>query len=138
MTHDIGNLKDHSDRYLTMAFRTDRHRMLVRADGVGRLGGECRDAVTFYLRVSDGRIDRITYVTQGCINTAACANTVIELAEHQSIEHAWSLQPDQIVDYLETLPDDHVHCAQHAIAAFRQALANYQQRTRNRWKQPYR
>jgi len=138
MGHDIGQFQNHSDRYLSMALRTDRHHVLEQPDGVGSQSGDCRDNITFYLRIAEDRITQGAFVTHGCINTAACANALIELTEGRPVDHAWSISPAQVIAFLETLPEDHFHCADRAVAAFRAALADWRRSLGSSWKRPYR
>jgi nitrogen fixation NifU-like protein len=73
-----------------------------------------------------GRIDSVTYRLEGCIHTNACANALAELVEGKSVEEAWRIDPDAVADFLETLPEDHFHCAELAVGAFYLALADSQ------------
>ena len=56
------------------------------------------------------------------MNTNACCNTVSRLTEGKTVDEAWELLPEDIDDYLETLPEDHFHCAELAVGGFFMAL----------------
>ena len=129
--------QDHSSRYLEMAFSTDRRERVELADGYGKRTGECGDTVEFFLVVNHGIIKSITFDTDGCMNTNACANTVALLSEGKSIEKAWEITPDGIADYLQTLPQNEYHCAELAIGALYLALSNCKEISRNPWKKAY-
>lgn len=120
--------QDHSLRFLEMAFKPDRMERVKNPDGLGTRTGDCGDTVTFFLTVEDDRIKSASFEIRGCLNTTACANTVAELAEGRTLEEAWALSPDDIVRYLETLPEDHAHCAELAVGAFYLALADSRRR----------
>ena len=45
----------------------------------------------------------VAYLTDGCLNTNACANTVAHLAEGRSIETAWEITPEAVIAHLQTL-----------------------------------
>src|SRR6056297_3069645 len=107
----------HSLRYLEMAFRYDNQGRLADPDGYGSRTGDCGDTVEMYLSVADNRIDSIIYQVDGCINTNACANTVIRMAEDMNVDEAWAITPEMVVEYLETLPENHHHCAELAVGA---------------------
>ncbi len=115
----------HSLKYLEMAFRKDYQGRLENPDGYGRRTGDCGDTVEFYLSVRDNCIDGFAYQVQGCINTNACINTVIHFAENRHVDEAWAITPEMVVEYLETLPAGHQHCAELAVGALYQALADY-------------
>jgi len=59
------------------------------------------------------------------LNTNACANTVARLGEGKSLEGAWEITPEMIIEYLETLPSHETHCAELAVGAFYLALSGY-------------
>jgi nitrogen fixation NifU-like protein len=120
--------QDHSLRYLEMAFRSDRRETVADPDGFGTRTGDCGDTVTFFLTTRQGRIQSISFETNGCLNTHACANTVCELVEGKTLEEAWSLTPEEIAAYLETLPEDHFHCAELAAGALYLALTDCRRR----------
>ena len=121
-------LQDHSMHYLEMAYRRDKRGRLEKPDGYGKRTGECGDTIEMFLSVADGRIREVIFDTDGCLNTNACANTVSLMAEGKTIDQAWSLTVDDIVDFLETLPSNETHCAELAIGSFYLALSDYQKK----------
>jgi len=120
--------QDHSMHYLEMAYRRDKRGRLEKPDGYGKRTGECGDTIEMFLSVADGRIREVIFDTDGCLNTNACANTVSLMAEGKTIDQAWSLTVDDIVDFLETLPSNETHCAELAIGSFYLALSDYQKK----------
>jgi nitrogen fixation NifU-like protein len=123
--------RDHSLHYLEMAFRHDRRGRLQNPDGYGKRIGECGDTVEMFLCIKKGRIQSVSFDTNGCINTNACANTVSHLAEGKTIGEAWEITPEEVIEFLETLPEENYHCAELSIGAFSMALANCQELQRN-------
>ncbi len=121
--------QDHSLHYLEMAFRSDRRETVTNPDGFGSRTGDCGDTVTFFLTIHRRRICAISFETSGCLNTQACANTVCELVEGKTIEEAWKVTPEDLVDYLQTLPKEHTHCAELAVGALYLALADTKRRS---------
>ena len=118
--------QDHSTQFLEMALDASRRGRLEKANGYGKKTGVCGDTVEFFLEVKHSRITAVVYDLNGCLHTNACANTIATLAESKSVEEAWSISPEQIAEYLATLPRDHFHCAELAAGAFYLALADYQ------------
>lgn len=129
--------QDHSMRYLEMAFRTDKQERLARPDGYGKKTGDCGDTVEFFLSLEGERIKAMAYQAHGCMNTNACANTVIHLLEGGSLSEAWELTPERVADFLQTLPPDHFHCAELAVGALYLALANAGDLNLSSWKKAY-
>jgi nitrogen fixation NifU-like protein len=127
----------HSLQYLEMAFRSDRRGTIAHPDGYGKRTGDCADTVEMYLSIRNGRIQSVSYETNGCLNTNACANTVAELIEGKEVESAWELTPEDVIEYLETLPSENTHCAELAVGALYLALRNFQENQRAPWKKVY-
>jgi len=129
MSQDEFNFwQDHSAKYLEMALGTDRREAVEKPDGYGKRTGDCGDTVEMFISVNDNRIKRISFDINGCMNTTACANSVASLVEGKTIEEAWELTPEDVIDYLETLPSDHTHCAELALGAFYRALSDFKEK----------
>ena len=129
--------QDHSLHYLKMALRADKREIIENPDGYGKSTGTCGDTVRIFLTVRGGCVQYISYDTDGCINTNACCNTVVRLVEGKTIKEAWQITPDDVVDYLETLPPENTHCAQLVVGAFYLAMANYNELKKAPWKKLY-
>ena len=125
-------------KFLECAFRSDRHETVHRADGHGKKSGDCGDTIEFFVIVNKDRLQTISYAVNGCMNTNACANAVIDLAENRTMDEAWEITPEMVSDYLESLPEDHFHCAELAIGAFYLALADAKRNLKTGWKKAYR
>lgn len=130
--------KDHSERFLKMAFATHRRETLDVSDGCGSSASACGDRVTFFLLVTDDVITHACFDARGCVNTIACANAVAEMAEGRSVNDAWGIDAGQVIAFLETLPEHEAHCAVMARDALRAALANFNTIRRQPWKKIYR
>ena len=130
-------LKHHSDRFLEMAFRTDRDERLYNPDAYGENTGECGDSIEIFLTIRDDVITHVSLGIHGCINTRACGNMLAELIENKRVSHAWAIRPDHLADALQTLPDESFHCAELAAGALYQALARYRTIDQNSWKKNY-
>uniref|UniRef100_A0A832EJB5 Iron-sulfur cluster assembly scaffold protein n=1 Tax=Desulfacinum infernum TaxID=35837 RepID=A0A832EJB5_9BACT len=130
--------QEHSERFLEMALRTDRMEILENPDGHGKKTGACGDTVEFFLLTdADGTIRRMSFHVNGCLNTVACANTVCELVEGKSVDEAWDVTPEQVIEYLQTLPRGEHHCAELAVGALYLGIADVQRKKREPWKKIY-
>jgi nitrogen fixation NifU-like protein len=130
--------QSHSMKFLEMAFRTDRQERLQHADGYGVKTGDCGDTIEFFLMLAGDRIEAISYAVSGCMFTNACANAVIELVQGESLDAAWELNPEDISDFLQSLPADHFHCAELAVGTLYLALADAREKQKSPWKKMYR
>ena len=129
--------QDHSLSFLEMAFRTDRRERLDKPDGYGKKAGDCGDTVEFFINLDGDRISTLSYDINGCLNTNACCNTVVELAEGKPLDTAWEVTPEQVSKFLESLPNDHFHCAELVVGTLYLALANARENRRSPWKKLY-
>jgi nitrogen fixation NifU-like protein len=59
------------------------------------------------------------------------------LVEGKSVEAAWGITPQNVINYLKTLPPENYHCAELAVGALYLALSDYQQNRRDPWKKLY-
>jgi len=135
--HEANICREPSKHYIEMATLMNKRRTIKDPDGYGKRTGECGDTVEMFLIVRHNQIHKVFFVTDGCINTHACANCVAFLAEGKSIAKAWEITPEKVIDFLETLPEEHTHCAELAMGAFYLALVNFQEFKHAPWKRLY-
>ncbi len=137
-TIDFSFLQHHSDRFLEMAFRTDRDGRLYNPDASASNTGGCGDSIEIFLTVDEKDvIDSVAFAIDGCINTRACANGLGDLIENKPVQYAWSVTPEAIASELETLAAEHFHCAELAAGALYKALTRYRTLSRDPWKKSY-
>lgn len=117
-------LNHHSLKYIEMSLSTDRIERVANPDGYGKRTGDCGDTVEFFLMCKNDILESVSFYIQGCVNTVACCNTVAKLVQGKTIESAWHISPEQVDNFLETLPEDHFHCAELAVGALYLALAD--------------
>ena len=130
--------QDHSLSFLEMAFRTDRRERLDKPDGYGKKAGDCGDTVEFFINLDGDRISTLSYDINGCLNTNACCNAVVDLVEGKPMDTAWEISPEQVSAFLESLPNDHFHCAELVVGTLYLTLANARENRRSPWKKIYR
>lgn len=124
--------QNHSLEYLEMALKHDHQKRVPDPQGYGIRTGECGDTVEFFIVSDHEGIRSITYDIDGCVNTNACANTVVHLADKKDPEEMWQITPEDVVAFLKTLPGHETHCAELAVGAFYLALTDYQKKVPSR------
>jgi nitrogen fixation NifU-like protein len=87
--------------------------------------GSCGDKIRVDLRIVDDVLQEVKCIPQGCVYTQACASAMSVLATGRCVELALKLQPEDVADELEGLPEDHLHCARLAINTLGNAIAEY-------------
>lgn len=131
--------QNHSVNFLEMALQSDRREVLNNPDGFARVGREeCGDMLEIYLMIRDGVIHTAGFETNGCLYVVACANTVTCLAQGKTVAEAMNISSEDVMVFLETLPEKEKHCADLAVAGLRAAIAEAREMERSPWKKAYR
>ncbi len=65
----------------------------------------------------------MTFEVAGCLTASACCNGLTVLVEGKTVAQSWDITP-HVISFLETLPKDHHHCAELAVATFYLVLAD--------------
>lgn len=122
----------HSLNFLQMAFDCDKRERLENPHGYGAATRECGDSVEIFLLLrQDGGLG-VSFETDGCLNTMACANAAAHLADGKTIEEARLIDRETLIHFLETLPKEESHCAEMVELALRRAMADLEVRCRTR------
>ena len=97
------------------------------ANGVGMVGNaKCGDIMQMFLKVNDdGIIEDVGFKTFGCGAAIATSSMATELIKGKSIEEALQLSNSAVVEALEGLPPQKIHCSVLAEEAIKKAIENY-------------
>lgn len=79
--------------------------------GHARITGPCGDTMEFWVLVLKGKVERVSFITDGCAHSLACGSMATCLAQGKAFEDAEKINQQDILDALEGLPEDGVHCA---------------------------
>ena len=139
MSEDTNDFwQSHSLKYLEMAFRTDRCEILAAPDGYGEKTGVCGDTIEIFLKTRGETIEYrlVSYQRVHEYHWPAPIRLPFSPKENRLAKLGKSpLKPSP--NYLETLPEDHFHCAELAVGALYLALSNYNELQRSPWKKSY-
>jgi len=95
-------------------------------DGVGEMGNPvCGDMMTFYIKVKDNRLEDVKFKTFGCGAAIAISSIVSEMAVGKTLEEALKITPATVVDELEGLPKQKLHCSNLGAQALHKAIEDY-------------
>jgi nitrogen fixation protein NifU and related proteins len=103
--------------------------VLENPDLTGHAGTPGRGAfLILFLKVEEGRIAAARYHTVGCGPTIACGSMLSELVLGRSIAECRALTAEDLIEALDGVPPDKLHCPAPAIGALRDALSHREQR----------
>lgn len=99
------------------------------ADGVGQVGNaKCGDIMKMYLKIEDGVIKDCKFKTFGCGSAIATSSIATEMIIGKSVEEAVALTNRAVVEALDGLPAQKVHCSVLAEQAVKSAIYDYAQK----------
>jgi nitrogen fixation protein NifU and related proteins len=126
------------NKVLDHGLRPRNYGEIPAADGRSDIRADCGDTVRVYLRIRQGRIEDVKFLTDGCFHTLAACSAATELIRGKTSGEAIHLSPRSILDSLRDMPEDHEHCADIAARAIREAVRHYILNTRGDGLSPYR
>jgi len=100
-------------------------------DGFAKIKGPCGDTMQISFKVKDGRLSKIEFKTDGCASSIAAGSMATELAQGKKPEEAAEISQQMILDALDSLPEESVHCALLASNTLKKAIRNYFDSKRN-------
>ena len=89
---------EYSPVVLDHAERPRNHGAIAAADGFARITGPCGDTMEIWLRIRDGVISNISFMTDGCGTTLAAGSMATELVQSKSPGQAFKNQPAGYTD----------------------------------------
>ena len=88
----------------------------------------CGDRMKVTLRIADGRIAEMRWLTRGCPPAIATSSWTSEHVAGWTLERAEGLTREAIAEGVGGLPRDKLHCSVLAADALRGAIADYRAR----------
>lgn len=99
------------------------------ADGRGEaINTACSDQVTMMVRIVNGVVEDARFQTQGCAAAIAAAGATTLLVMGKTVEEALNIDVDQVVEYLEGLPEAKIGCSVIAPLALQRAIGDWKSR----------
>lgn len=97
------------------------------ASGVGTVGNaKCGDIMRIYLDISDdGVINDVKFKTFGCGAAVATSSMATEMVKGKTIQEALQITNRAVMEALDGLPSQKVHCSLLAEEAIHAALWDY-------------
>jgi nitrogen fixation NifU-like protein len=99
------------------------------ADGVGEVGNPvCGDIMNISIKVENNVITDAKFKTFGCGAAIASSSMATELVTGKTLEEAWELSNIAVVEALNGLPPQKVHCSVLAEEGIHKAINDYRRK----------
>lgn len=96
------------------------------ADGVGTVGNaSCGDIMQVFLKIDGEKIVDAKFKTFGCAAAIASSDTATEMVKGLSLDEALKIKNSDVVEALEGLPPQKIHCSVLAEEAIAEAIKDY-------------
>ena len=95
-------------------------------DGLGKVGNAaCGDIMQITLKIDNDVITDAKFKTFGCAAAIATSSTATEMVKGMTVEEALKLTNKRVVEELEGLPPQKIHCSVLAEEAIKAAIEDY-------------
>ena len=102
-------------------------------DGFGKVGNAvCGDIMQITLRIKDNIITDAKFKTFGCAAAVATSSTATQMIIGMTVDEAYKLTNAKVVEVLEGLPPQKIHCSVLAEEAIKAAIDDYRAKQKNK------
>lgn len=99
------------------------------ANAVGQVGNaKCGDIMKIYMDIEDDVVKDVKFKTFGCGAAIATSSMATEMVKGKSVDEALALTNKAVMDALDGLPPEKIHCSVLAEEAIKAAIDNYKSR----------
>ncbi len=99
------------------------------ADGVGTVGNaKCGDIMQIYLKVENDIIVDVKFKTFGCGAAIATSSVATEMVKGKTVDEALEVSNRAVMEALDGLPAQKVHCSLLAEEAIHAAIEDYRKK----------
>ena len=107
--------------------------VIENADGEGTVGNAtCGDIMKITLKIENDVIVDAKFQTFGCTATIATSSTATEMVKGMTVDEALKLTNARVVEELEGLPPQKIHCSVLAEETIKKAIENYREKQQHK------
>ncbi len=100
------------------------------ANAVGQVGNaKCGDIMKIYMDIEDDIIKDVKFKTFGCGAAIATSSMATEMVKGKTVKEALELTNKAVMEALDGLPPEKVHCSVLAEEAIHSAIEDYYKKT---------
>ena len=99
------------------------------ANAVGQVGNaKCGDIMKIYMKIEDNVIVDVKFKTFGCGAAIATSSMATEMVKGKTVDEALQLTNKAVMEALDGLPKEKIHCSVLAEEAIQSAIIDYRRR----------
>lgn len=87
--------------------------------------GSCGDILFLSLKIEDESIKDAMFEYIGCAGLQSCASALTEMIKNKTLEEAAKIDVNEIIDYLNGIPEQKYECAEIARDTLGKAIQNW-------------
>lgn len=107
--------------------------VIENADGEGMVGNAtCGDIMKITLKIENDVIVDAKFQTFGCAAAIATSSTATQMIIGMTVDEALQVTNAKVVEYLEGLPPQKIHCSVLAEEAIKKAIEDYRAKQQNK------
>lgn len=96
------------------------------ANAVGEVGNaKCGDIMKIYMKIEDNTVKEVSFKTFGCGAAIATSSIATEMVKGKTVEEALELSNKAVIEALDGLPPQKIHCSVLAEEAIKAAIIDY-------------
>ena len=101
---------------------------IEKPDAFGKIKGPCGDTMQIFIKIKNKVVKDARFWTDGCGATVACGNRLIKIIRNKTLDEIADLSQEKLIDELDGLPDEHLHCAKLSVDTLKLALSEYKKK----------
>ncbi len=102
------------------------------ADGVGKVGNaSCGDIMEISLKIDNNVITDAKFRTFGCAAAIASSSVATQMVIGKTLDEALEIKNKDVVETLQGLPPQKIHCSVLAEEAIKKAVEDYRDKKNN-------
>ncbi len=102
------------------------------ADGVGKVGNaSCGDIMEISLKIDNDIITDAKFRTFGCAAAIASSSVATQMVIGKTLDEALNIKNKDVVETLQGLPPQKIHCSVLAEEAIKKAVEDYRDKKNN-------